>query len=53
MQPDAAPVPPGMLRVACDNCRRTSTVTPLLLQRLTPKMACGYCRKITTWQESC
>jgi DNA-directed RNA polymerase subunit N (RpoN/RPB10) len=44
-------MPRDLIPVRCHNCGVPGTVTRTLWQRVMKRMACGNCRKTTTWNE--
>jgi hypothetical protein len=40
----------GLIRLACLNCGHAQTTTRVAWRRVSPRMACGFCRKITRWR---
>lgn len=45
-------MPRDQILVHCENCKMPSTVTRALWNRIKGRMACGGCRKTTTWKAS-
>jgi hypothetical protein len=48
--PRDTPLALGLIRLACLGCGHGQTVTRIAWLRVSPRMACGGCRKIARWR---